>query len=169
MQSESAISFEALYGDHHGWLQTWMRRRLGNAFEAADLAHDTFVRILAARSPLRIEEPRAYLTTVARGVLVNWYRRQALERAYLDALASTPEALAPSEEQRAIILETLHQIDAMLDALPAPVRRAFLLSQLDGLTYDEIAARIGVSLITVKRYMKRAFLACLALTDEGDT
>ena len=144
-----------------------MRKRLGNAADAADLAHDTFVRILAGRStPARIEEPRAYLTTVARGVLVNWYQRQALEKAYLDALALVPEALAPSEEQRAIILETLHRVDAMLAALPAPVCQAFLLSQLDGLTYEEIAVQLGVSLITVKRYMKRAFRECLALMED---
>ncbi|MDD3484875.1 sigma factor, partial [Azovibrio restrictus] len=33
-----------LYRDHHGWLQGWLRRRLGNAHEAADLAQDTFLR-----------------------------------------------------------------------------------------------------------------------------
>ncbi|MGV8294512.1 sigma factor, partial [Pseudomonas aeruginosa] len=38
---------EVLYGDHHGWLRGWLRKRLGNAFDAADLAHDTYVRILA--------------------------------------------------------------------------------------------------------------------------
>lgn len=158
---------EAIYTGHHSWLQAWLRRRLGNAADAADLAHDTFVRILAGRStPARIEEPRAYLTTVARGVLVNWYQRQALEAAYLDALALMPEALAPSEEQRAIILETLHRVDAMLGALPGPVRQAFLLSQLDGLTYDDIAMQLGVSLITVKRYMKRAFRECLVLVED---
>lgn len=164
---DASPSFEAIYTGHHSWLQAWLRRRLGNAADAADLAHDTFVRILAGRStPARIEEPRAYLTTVARGVLVNWYQRQALEKAYLDALALMPEALAPSEEQRAIILETLHRVDAMLGALPGPVREAFLLSQLDGLTYGEIAVQLGVSLITVKRYMKRAFRECLALMED---
>ena len=50
----------------------------------------------------------------------------------------------------------------MLDALPAPVRRAFLLSQIEGLTYEAIAQDIGVSLITIKRYMARAFRQCLA-------
>lgn len=164
--SQSSL-VEAIYIGHRSWLQAWLRRRLGNAADAADLAHDTFIRILASRStPARIEEPRAFLTTVARGVLVNWYQRQALEKAYLDALALVPEALAPSEEQRAIILETLHGVDTMLGALPAPVRQAFLLSQLDGLTYEDIALQLGVSLITVKRYMKRAFRECLALMED---
>ncbi len=38
-----------LYQDHHGWLQGWLRRRLGCAENAADLAQDTFARLLASR------------------------------------------------------------------------------------------------------------------------
>lgn len=156
---------QALYQQHHGWLYGWLRYKLGNAADAADLAHDTFIRILAGRDIAAISQPRAYLTTVARGILINWYQRQALERAYLDAIALLPEAQAPSCEAQYLILETLHQVDAMLDALPAVVRRAFLLSQLEGLTYDAIALRLDISLASVKRYMKQAFLACLQLEE----
>ena len=163
--SASHPDISTLYAAHHGWLQGWLRRKVGNAFDAADLAQDTFVRILGARELQHIEAPRAYLTTVAKGVLVNWCRRQALERAWLDALALLPEPEAPSPEQRAVVLETLHEIDAMLDALPPLVRRAFLLSQLDGMKYDDIAAQLNVSLTSVKRYMAQAFRQCLALMD----
>ena len=156
---------QALYQQHHGWLYGWLRYKLGNAADAADLAHDTFIRILAGRDIAAISQPRAYLTTVARGILINWYQRQALERAYLDAITLLPEAQAPSCEAQYLILETLHQVDAMLDALPAVVRRAFLLSQLEGLTYDAIAVRLDISLASVKRYMKQAFLACLQLEE----
>lgn len=160
----SAELVRTLYVEHHGWLQTWLRRRLGNSCDAADLAQDTFVRILRVADRGTIETPRAYLTTVAKGVLVNWYRRQALEQAYLQALALLPEPEAPSPEQRALVLETLHEIDAMLDALPPLVRRSFLLSQLEGMKYEDIALQLGVSLSSVKRYMAQAFRQCLALT-----
>ena len=154
-----------LYINHHSWLQSWLHRRLANASDAADLAQDTFVRILGARDVQTIETPRAYLTTVAKGVLVNWYRRQALEQAYLEALALLPEPEAPSPEQRALVLETLQQIDAMLDTLPPLVRRTFLLSQLDGLKYEEIALQLQLSLSSVKRYMAQAFRQCLQLME----
>lgn len=155
----------ALYSNHHGWLLGWLCKKIGNAFDAADLTQDTFTRILASRDVSSLHEPRAYLTTVAKGLVVNWYQRQALERAYLEALAAMPEQLAPSAEQRYILLETLHEIDAMLDALPNKVRRAFLLSQIEGMKYEDIADELGVSLISVKRYMKQAFLHCLLIAE----
>lgn len=158
---------QRLYIDHNGWLNGWLRQRLGCAHNAADLAQDTFVRLLNSSDNLAtLRQPRAYLSTIAHGLMVNYWRRQAVERAYLDALAAQPEALAPSPEERGIIVETLLAIDAMLLRLPSKVRQAFLLSQLDGLTYGVIAQRLGVSERMVKKYMAQAMLHCLLLVQE---
>ncbi|OZI65096.1 sigma-70 family RNA polymerase sigma factor [Bordetella genomosp. 1] len=157
---------DRLYRDHHGWLAGWLRARLGNAGDAADLAHDTFVRVLQARRRAAADAPdggsRAFLVHIAKGLMVDHWRRQAVERAYLEALAVLPEAVTPSVEARALILETLVRIDAALAALPARTREIFLLAQFDGLKYDAIADRMAVSLATVKRHMQAGFVACLA-------
>ena len=164
---EAPCPIGTLYSHHHDWLRGWLQRKLGCSQRAADLAHDTFLRLLSARPPARLDEPRAYLTTVAKGLLVNWYPRQDLERAYREALAVLPEAQAPSLEERYLLLETLHEIDALLAALPPLVRRTFLLSQLDGLKYEEIACQLDISLSSVKRYMQQAFRQCLGLLAES--
>lgn len=149
------------YQQHHGWLRAWLQRRLGHAGDAADFAHDTYLRVIESRQVLQeIREPRAFLTTVAQRVMVSHLRRREVERAYLDALAHRPECLAPSPEERAIVLETLLEIDRVLDGLPAKVRQAFLWGQLDGLSYAQIAERLGVSLSSVKQYMARAVRQC---------
>ncbi|WP_326537997.1 sigma-70 family RNA polymerase sigma factor [Pseudorhodoferax sp.] len=156
----------ALYSEHHNWLHGWLRRKLGDAHHAADLAQDTFVRILAACRAQELvlhelREPRAYLTTVAGRVLVNHYRRASLEQAWLAALATQPQPFAASPEERLSILQTLNEIDALLDALPPRTRTVFLLSQLEGLTYAQIAERMDVAPRTVKRHMAQAFEECL--------
>ncbi|MFJ3482464.1 sigma-70 family RNA polymerase sigma factor [Pseudomonas sp. NPDC090202] len=151
---------EGLYHDHHNWLTGWLRRRLGCPHNAADLAQDTFIKVLLARETPQLIEPRAFLTTIARRVLCNHYRRQELERAYAQALAELPEAVVPSEEERAIILETLVELDQLLDGLPVLVKRAFLLAQVDGLTHNEIAARLSISVATVKRHLTKAAMRC---------
>lgn len=155
-----------MYVDHHSWLVSWLRRKLGGADQATDLAQDTFLRILAvqeSRRELTLQEPRAYLTTIAHRLLINHVKRVSLEQAYLDVLSQMPEPETMSAETRMLILETLHEIDAMLDGLGNKVREAFLLSQLEGLTYAEIAERLGVTDRTVKRYMAAAFEQCILL------
>jgi RNA polymerase sigma-70 factor (ECF subfamily) len=151
---------EGLYHAHHNWLTGWLQRRLGCPQSAADLAQDTFVKVLMARDTPRIIEPRAFLTTIAKRVLCNHYRRQDLEHAYYQTLAAMPECVAPSEEERAIILETLMELDQLLDGLPLAVKRAFLLSQVDSLSHGEIAAQLGISIATVKRHLNKALLRC---------
>lgn len=163
---ESALQQQvhALYSHHHGWLHGWLRKRLGCADNAADLAQDTFVRILSR--PLdwnEVREPRAYLSTVAHGLMVNHLRRRDMERAYLDALAAQPENVSPSPESRALVVEALLEIDALLDGLPPKARQAFLLSQLEGLRYAEIAERLDVSLSMVKKYMLQAVTHCMRI------
>ena len=59
------------------------------------------------------------------------------------------------------MLQTLHDVDAMLNTLPPRAKRAFLLSQLEGMKYEAIAEQLGVSLTSVKRYMQQAFRVCL--------
>ncbi|EKN44434.1 MULTISPECIES: sigma-70 family RNA polymerase sigma factor [Pseudomonas syringae group] len=151
---------DGLFRAHNAWLTGWLRRRLGCPHSAADLAQDTFIKVLGARDTQQIVEPRAFLTTIARRVLCNHYRRQDLERAYYQALSELPESVAPSEEERAIILETLVELDQLLDGLPGPVKSAFLMSQVDGLSHGEIASALGISIATVKRHLNKAALRC---------
>ncbi|ALZ10884.1 RNA polymerase subunit sigma [Pseudomonas aeruginosa] len=155
-----APDIQSLYMDHHGWLQGWLRRKLGCYASAADLAQDTFVRLLAKQEPIQIRDSRAVLVTVARSVLSNHFRRQKLERAYLEALAAVPEQLMPSLEEQAILLQTLQELDRLMDGLEVPVRQAFLWFQLDGMRHSEIAEQLGVSVTTVKRYIIKAGLQC---------
>lgn len=150
-----------LYQQHHGWLRTWLQRRLGHAGDAADFTQDTYVRVIESRTDIaQIREPRAFLTTVAKRVMSNHLRRREIERAYLDMLALQPEPLAPSPEERAIVMETLCELDRLLDGLPPKVRAAFLHAQLDGMAYAEIAAQLQVSVSSVKQYMARAIRHC---------
>ena len=146
-----------LYHDHHQWLRGWLRRRLGCHDKAADLAHDTFIRLLTGNgSALELNEPRAFLTTLANRVLSNHWRREKLESAYLAAARQLPAQTAPSPEERAIVLETLLELDRLLDGLSAVVRRAFLMTQLDGLTHAQVAAALNISETSVKRYVVKA-------------
>lgn len=160
---------QSLYHAHHRWLYELLRRRLNNACDAADLAHDIFVRVLKRPPALSGDvHQRSYLATIARGLCVDHWRRRQLEQAWLQALAARPESLQPSPEHQAIIVETLYEVDAMLARLPSKVREAFLLAQLHDLPYKVIGERLGVGERMVKKYLAQALMHCAMLEAELD-
>lgn len=165
----SVCDVAVLYRQQHSWLQSWLRRRLNCSQSAADLAQDTFIRLLAKGQMPELHAPRTFLAKVAQNVLSNHYRRQKLERAYLEALAAMPEPVAPSLETQSILLETLIALDAALETLERPVREAFFWSQIDGLSHGEIAEKLKVSVTTVKRYIVKAMALCIMLDDSLDS
>ncbi|WP_219735896.1 MULTISPECIES: sigma-70 family RNA polymerase sigma factor [Pseudomonas] len=163
--SATQADVQSLYIDHHAWLVDWLRKRLRQGDNAADLAQDTFVNVLGKLDRIQdVRQPRAWLSTIARALVIDRARRDRVERAYLDAVANLPEPLMPSPEAQMILLETLAKVDALLDGLPPKVRTAFLLSRLEGLGYKEIAAQLGVSLRSVESYMAKAIRHCYFAT-----
>lgn len=153
----------SLYGEHHAWLLGWLRRRLGCAHHAADVAQDTFVRLLAASDQLpQLAEPRAFLTTTAKRLLVDRSRRHAVEQAYLLELEALAAQLPcyPSPEEILLAVQSLERIACALEQLSARARDAFLLHYLDGASHASIAERLGVSTRMVGKYLVQALLCC---------
>ncbi|MGV6476263.1 sigma-70 family RNA polymerase sigma factor [Azotobacter vinelandii] len=161
MSSPTSGKLESFFNSHHHWLLRHVQRQLSNRADAEDTASETFCQVLSSRIDTdEIRQPRAYLSTIARRLMFDRYRRRQLEKTYLDYLATLPEGLAPSAEERTLLQEALTLIDRTLDGLPLAVKTAFLYSQIDGLGYTEIAQLLGVSERTVRRYMKQALSHC---------
>lgn len=161
VQPPSPSKLSYFFSDHHRWLLQHIQRRLRNHADAEDTAADTFCQLLAARvDPDSIDQPRAYLSTIARRLIFDRHRRRKLELAYLERLSSMPEVLAPSPEEQLQLIEALVSIDKALDGLPMVVKATFLYSQLDGMSYVAIARKLDLSERTVSRYMKQALRQC---------
>ncbi len=152
-----------LYREHHTWLLGWLDKRVQCRLQAEDRAHDTFVRVMASGRTPDLNEPRPYLATIAKNLLINHWRRATIEQVYLERLSALPEATSLSIEENAIILETIQEIDELLNRLPEKARKAFFMSQIDGLTYVEIAEKLGVSDRMVRKYMVQAMVLCLSV------
>ncbi|MFJ4255533.1 sigma-70 family RNA polymerase sigma factor [Pseudomonas monteilii] len=157
----------SLYHLHHGWVRNLFRHKLGNAHDAAELAHDVFLRLLSKpRTFASDADAKAFLGAMSRNMCVDFWRRRRVEQAWLEVMAERPEAFQPSEEHRALMLETLLQVQAMLERLPATVAEAFILAQVHGLGYRAIAEQLGVSERTVTSYMAKAMFHCAVLEAE---
>ncbi|MDD0975110.1 sigma-70 family RNA polymerase sigma factor [Pseudomonas fontis] len=167
--SPPADSLDSLYKGYHGWLLVWLRRRLDCPHNAADMAQDTFIRLLGAREYVAPREPRAFLATVARRLMIDRGRRQKMEQAYRDELARHVEHLeqAPSPEQILAALEALDHIARALEMMIPRARQAFILRHLEGLSHAEIAERLKVSTKTVQGDLVQALLHCHAASESA--
>jgi RNA polymerase sigma-70 factor (ECF subfamily) len=144
----------------YGWLTGCMHRLVGSRNDAEDLAASAFTELAGLEDLAHVRQPRALLTTIARRLTYEFWRRRDLERDYLAELALAPEQFDASPEAVCEAVEELLRIDAALSGLSAKAREAFILSQFEELGYAEIAQRLGVSVSMVRKYVAQALSAC---------
>lgn len=158
----------AAYEQHHTWLLRMLRRQLGGAqqAEAWDLVQDTFERLMRQSYLEKNSWNRSYLATIAKRLLIDRHRRRALETAYLEALASQPEPLAPSAEMLAQLSQQLLAVCKVLDRMPARMRRAFLLARIDGHALAAIGEILDVSVNVVQKDLIQAWQRLYHVFDE---
>ncbi|WP_313699158.1 sigma-70 family RNA polymerase sigma factor [Achromobacter sp.] len=108
---------------------------------------------MRSESRAAFAEPRGFLTTVAKRLLIDQSRRRAIEQAYVETLAARTEDVAPSPETHALVVEALDAVCRMMEQLPARVRRVFVLAQVEGLPFLDVARELGISVAAVQRDM----------------
>lgn len=169
MSSVDTININALYQEHHPWLVRLLINKLNCPFDAADLAQDAFIRLI--NNPKKFDNlvgARHYLSRMANGMSIDLWRKQQLEQAYLATLSAEPNHTTQTLEQQHIIIETLFQIDKQLRALPNKIALTFIAVNIEGLTYQQVATKQGISVSSVKNYLILAMvkLAKLALAEK---
>lgn len=160
---------DALYQSHHSWLHRWLHRKLDCSHTAADLSHDTFLRLFGGEDPASLREPRAYLLVIANRLLINFHRRRKVEEETLRQVTTLlsdyerrgPERITAARNLLAAVLLLL------VEELPDKARRAFIMARIDGLSYRVIAQRLDVSESSVKQYLSKALVHCHARLYDG--
>lgn len=154
-----ASVLDRIFREDSGWLTSWIRKQRWTVISTEDLTSEVFLALLQMPALGGIREPRAMMTTIARRLIYDARRRNDLRRAYEAELAALPEASEISAEERLIVVQALEAVEAMLATLPVKARTAFLMSQLDGMRYADIAAELKVSVSMVRKYVAQGFRA----------
>lgn len=123
---------------------------------AEDLAQDTFLKIHGARNQFNGGLPPVrYVLTVARNTAISWLRRRRFEQHHFKALQDEPQQMLATAQAGNDPACELHRkelqadLQAALATLPVKLREVFLLSEVEGLSYAEIAAAVMCATGTV--------------------
>jgi len=160
---DEKTSITSLYQNHQTWLINWLSKQLGCRQQAKDLSQDTFVKVIVKQRDIAsVKEPRSWLLTIAKHILIDRRRRFLLEQAYIDELKLSAEGagIVPSEEEVYLAVNALEMIAKALEPLPKNVKQAFILRHIDGMTQSAIAERLSVSATMVQKYLVQSLVAC---------
>ena len=151
-------AFDTLYRRHVRGLLGFFWRATGSRTAGEELVQETFLKIHRYKASY---EPRAafrtYLFTVARSILQDNWRRLQKRRAER-SIERAPEQVAQSgdPERVAASRETLREVERAVTQLPENQRTALLLVRYEGLSYEEAAATMGVTIVALKSLLNRA-------------
>ena len=152
MADGSERAFAELYNRYARRLQGFLLRQLGGDHElAADLCHDTFLRIYAARHDYRADKPfKTWMFAVAYNLCKNRYRHLQVEAEAMTRLDSLPEAEQPDVETTLDREQLDHALKSVLGGLPAEARLLFSLRFEEDHSIAETAAVMQLPEGTVK-------------------
>jgi RNA polymerase sigma factor (sigma-70 family) len=155
-ESWVAPTWEQVVREHSARVYRLAYRLSGNQQDAEDLTQDTFVRVFRSLADFSPGTFEGWLHRITTNLFLDMVRRR--QRIRFDALPEDTERLpgaAPSPEQVYADTHLDPQVQAALDALSPEFRVAVVLCDIEGLTYEEIAATLGIKLGTVRSRIHR--------------
>lgn len=143
-------------------LRNWLRRRFPWLTDIDDLVQETYIRLVRAKRQGRIKHAKAYLFTTARNAALDQARRNRI--APIESVAEM-ESLGVLEGERDAIATITHRekleiLANAIESLPERCRLVVKLRKLQGLPYEEIAQRLGVSVHTVNAQLVKGMTLC---------
>ena len=146
------LDVEALYRKYGPMVLRRCRSLLGDEERARDAMQDTFVRLLRRRESLTGEAPSSLLYCIATNVCLNLIRAE--RRRPVDRGEELIELAAGSDDVEAMG-QARRLIEAIFDLEEPSTRIMAVLHYVDGLTLEETAARVGLSVSGLRKRLER--------------
>lgn len=155
------------YREH---LQQFLVRRIRRAQDVQDLSQEVYLRLLRVREPGYLREPLAYLYRTAANVVYEFIRSRRehvmFDSETADRAASKTSNARPDEMAEQIGCE--RDLERVLASLPPMLKTILVLQKRDGLSYEEIAQQLDISVHTVEKYLFRALAMIRSRDWESD-
>lgn len=161
-------TLDELYLRHHDALRRFLTRMLRSEETAAEVAQDTYLRLVRYASRRPMDDPKAYLFQVAANAARDRLTRERVEERVvqhgpISELVPCPlpdaEAVRLGRERMCMLLDAINE-------LPPRCREVLLLSRFDDLSNGAIAERLGISRSMVEKHLIKAMVHCRHRLDD---
>jgi RNA polymerase sigma-70 factor (ECF subfamily) len=150
-------TWDELVSEHRWRVYRWAYRLTGNQHDAEDLTQDVFVRVFRSLSTYRPGSFEGWLHRITTNLFLDGVRKRSRQRtvALSSEAAETVVDGDPEPAQRLADTALDADLQQALDALAPDFRAAVLLADVEGLSYEEIADRLGIKMGTVRSRIHR--------------
>jgi RNA polymerase sigma-70 factor (ECF subfamily) len=137
----------------------YLHRRVRNSQDVRDLFQEVWRRLLRIRNPADVVEPLAYIHEAAKNVVREYHMLRRRDRVSVDSeaveyAAEHPHYVAPDEMAEDLARKA--ELQRVLASLPKTQRQILLMRITEGLSYEEIGERLGLTAYTAGQYFCRA-------------
>ncbi|MEQ1531524.1 MAG: sigma-70 family RNA polymerase sigma factor [Methylococcales bacterium] len=148
-------------------LRTFLTGRLKCPETAADLTHETYLRLYQRNKQTPPDNARALAFHIAVQLAIDYQRKSTVKNRYIvdvdvAEFTETVSGASAEPEQILMVQQRLSKLQSALHELPEDCRTAFYLHGVEGLKYAQIAARLGISEAMVGKHLARALSYCAA-------
>jgi RNA polymerase sigma-70 factor (ECF subfamily) len=159
-----AGEFERMFHSHYKRLCVYAESIIGNSFEAEEIVCNMFVRLWEKRGQLQIQTSvESYIVASIHHDSLNYLKHVKVEEKYYEMAQyqlTHTDLLSPSGSETPLTdmltKELGDHIESAIRSLPPQCREVFVLHKMEGLTYEEVAQKLGVSINTVRTQITRA-------------
>lgn len=152
-----------IYIEHRDELLNYANRIVRDRASAEDVVQEAWLRFSArSRQSEEIAQPLNYLYTIVRNLALDWLGRasRSAPQAISDAALESIPSDAPSAERVLYYRDELRALEALVAELPERTQIAFRMYRVERRTLQEVADRLGVSVVRAHKLVKDAVLHC---------
>ena len=157
VRAGNMLAFDELYRKYSQRIYKFAFSLLKVSEEAENIVQDVFLNLWLNRSKIEKDSSvRYYIFSIAYRSSVSVLRKKTKEIQYMDFLKSKPENDHDNAGLEAEFAELEERVNAIISELPARQQEVYRLHRQEGLKYQEIAERMGISVNTIENHMARA-------------
>jgi len=154
IQKDDKVAFYNIYERYSKRLYGFVIRYIKLEADAEEIVQEVFVKIWESRNKIDVYSSfEVFLFTIAYNTTMSLLRKRSSEKKYLDHLKAIQINNAPDLIDEIHFNELTERVQSLLNELTPRQKEIFQLSREEGLTHDEIAKKLNISVNTVKKHM----------------